>query len=186
MSGDARTDEALFEAHIAGDRASFATLVRRWTPAVRRIVWRGDPDEADELTQEVFLRLHRSAADFRQGALLRPWVITIALNLRRERSRQAARRHRLAPVDDGYELERAPDAERRPEPALAVHAALRALPDAQREVIELHWMGGLPFADVAHVLGASVAAVKVRAHRGYEAMRILLSGGDRSGGSDVR
>jgi RNA polymerase sigma-70 factor (ECF subfamily) len=186
MSGDARTDEALFAAYIAGDRASFATLVRRLTPTVRRIVWRGDPDEADELTQEVFLRLHRSAADFRYGEQVRPWLVTIALNLRRERSRQAARRHRLAPVDHGYELDRAPDAERRPEPALAVHTALRALPDAQREVIELHWIGGLPFSEVSRAIGVSVAAVKVRAHRGYQAMRILLSGGDRSGGSDVR
>jgi DNA-directed RNA polymerase specialized sigma24 family protein len=44
----------------------------------------------------------------------------------------------------------------------------------QREVIELHWFDGLSFAEVGAVVGASVAAVKVRAHRGYVALRRLL------------
>ena len=60
---------------------------------------------------------------------------------------------------------------------LDVEAALGRIPEAQRQVIELHWFAGLPFQDIAEAVGASVGAVKVRAHRGYEAMRALLLGG---------
>ena len=52
--------------------------------------------------------------------------------------------------------------------------ALAALPDHQREVIELHWLGELPFPEVARAVGASLSAVKVRAHRGYKRLRDLL------------
>jgi RNA polymerase sigma-70 factor (ECF subfamily) len=57
-----------------------------------------------------------------------------------------------------------------------VDEALAALPAAQREVIELHWFAGLPFSEVAERVGASLTAVKVRAHRGYERMRAFLQG----------
>ena len=48
------------------------------------------------------------------------------------------------------------------------------LPADQREVIELHWFDGLEFPEVAQVVGASVSAVKVRAHRGYVRLRQAL------------
>jgi RNA polymerase sigma-70 factor (ECF subfamily) len=52
--------------------------------------------------------------------------------------------------------------------------ALQQLPEEQREVILLHWFEDLPFAEVAAIVGASVPAVKVRAHRGYERLRATL------------
>jgi RNA polymerase sigma-70 factor (ECF subfamily) len=58
--------------------------------------------------------------------------------------------------------------------AQAVRFALERLPEAQREVIALHWFGGVPLPEVAEVVGASLSAVKVRAHRGYAAMRQIL------------
>ena len=61
--------------------------------------------------------------------------------------------------------------------------ALVKLTDDQREVIELHWFAGLSFPEVAELVGASVSAVKVRAHRGYETLRRLLEDqGADSGG----
>ena len=59
--------------------------------------------------------------------------------------------------------------------------ALAKLPENQAEVIVLHWFGGLSFPEVAEAVGASLSAVKVRAHRGYERLRGLLGdGGNRS------
>ena len=55
--------------------------------------------------------------------------------------------------------------------AQQVKAVLAELPADQREVIVLHWLEGLPFTEVALVVGASLSAVKVRAHRGYVSIR---------------
>jgi DNA-directed RNA polymerase specialized sigma24 family protein len=68
------------------------------------------------------------------------------------------------------------------------------LPADQREVIELHWFDGLEFPEVAQVVGASVSAVKVRAHRGYVRLRQALGddaplphlGGEAEGGNRER
>jgi len=59
-------------------------------------------------------------------------------------------------------------------PALDARIALAALSPDYREVIELHWFGGLSFPEVAEAVGSTVAAVKVRAHRGYVALRARL------------
>ncbi len=173
-----RTDEELFRAYLAGDAAAFDALFRRYAPRLlrlfRRAVWR--PQDAEELVQETFLRAHRAAADFREGQPLRPWLMTIALNLRREYQRRKARRPE-APLDIDGRRDPAytPRDLERSEAARRVRRALDALPPNQREVIELHWLAELPFPEVARAVGASLSAVKVRAHRGYKRMRDLLA-----------
>jgi RNA polymerase sigma-70 factor (ECF subfamily) len=62
------------------------------------------------------------------------------------------------------------------ERAAKVRAALARLPAQQREVIELHWFEQSPYEEIAAIVGASVAAVRVRAHRGYLRLRELLPG----------
>jgi len=57
-----------------------------------------------------------------------------------------------------------------------VSLLLKELPPAQREVIELHFVKGLSFARVAEVVGASLGAVRVRAHRGYRVLRERFAG----------
>ena len=74
---------------------------------------------------------------------------------------------RTDPQTGAYDPVRAEDARK-------VRVAIEKLPSGQREVIELHWFEGLPFGDVAKIVGASVTAVKVRAHRGYERLRVSL------------
>jgi len=155
-------------------------IVERWTPTLQRLLRRDwvSGTDADELVQEAFLHLHRSAADFRAGERLRPWLVTIALNLRREHVRRRYRRPESPLLLDGRNepsVQQPPVLEQR-DARRRVDEALAALPSAQREVIELHWFAGLPFSEVAERVGASVTAVKVRAHRGYERMRAFLKG----------
>ncbi|MEQ1571152.1 MAG: RNA polymerase sigma factor [Myxococcota bacterium] len=173
------SDEALFAAHLAGDRAAFARLIGRWTPALRATMRRGGvpDDEVDELVQDVFLHLHRSAADFTPGAPLRPWIVTLALNLRRDWQRRPARRVQW--VDAAELTDPAPAAStalERHQDQQRVRRSVSALPPDQRAAVQLHWLGGLPFAEVARVVGGSIGAVRVRAHRGYERLRASLRG----------
>ena len=164
-------------AYVAGDAAAFRVIFARYAPLLLRAMLRElyVREEANDLVQQTFLQLHRARADFDLGQKLKPWVFTIAMNLKREYFRKKKRRP-----------ERSLDADAIPEPAVAALGAARVdarrtlsrvlhdLPADQREVIELHWFDGLDFPEVATVVGASVSAVKVRAHRGYVRLRQAL------------
>jgi len=174
---DVRTDEELMTAYIAGDKAAFRELFTRYTPLLQRAMARDlrSPEEANDLVQQTFLHLHRSRLDFEPGRKLKPWVFTIALNLKREYFRRSKRRHETSLEDDRIaEPFEGPRGQERSDAARETALALSALPAEHREVIELHWFGGLSFPEVAEAVGSTVAAVKVRAHRGYVALRARL------------
>ncbi len=171
------------EAWRQGDQDAFRVLFTRWAPRLLGVVRRQvrSEDDARDIVQQTFLQLHRARHDYRSGTPLRPWLFTICLNLKREYFRRRARKPEAPLTLDG----RSDPVQGAHDPVLAergrqLHAALASLPDTQRDVIELHWFQGLPFGEVAEVVGASVTAVKVRAHRGYERLRGLLSEQERN------
>ena len=171
------SDEELMAAYIAGDKAAFRELFRRYTPLLQRAMARDlrSLEEAHDLVQQTFLHLHRSRLDFEPGRKLKPWIFTIALNLKREYFRRNKRRRETSLEDDrAAEPFEGPRGQERSDAAREIARALRLLPAEHREVIELHWFGGLSFPEVAEAVGSTVPAVKVRAHRGYEALRKLL------------
>jgi RNA polymerase sigma factor (sigma-70 family) len=174
---DSRNDEQLMRAYVGGDSAAFRIIFERYSPLLMRAMLRElyVREEANDLVQQTFLQLHRARADFDSDQKLKPWLFTIAMNLKREYFRRKKRRP-----------ERSFDAETMVEPAVEALGAAQVearrtlarvlvdLPPDQREVIELHWFDGLEFPEVAQVVGASVSAVKVRAHRGYVRLRQAL------------
>jgi RNA polymerase sigma-70 factor (ECF subfamily) len=171
------SDEELMAAYVGGDEQAFAELFRRYAPWMLRLLVRGLPsrEEANDLLQQTFLHVHRARADFDTGRRVRPWVVAIALNVKREHLRRLQRRGEFQ-LDESEHREPAAttgDPERSSE-AARVRRALYRLSDAQREVLELHWFAGLPFSEIADVVGAKHSAVKVRAHRAYRELRRLL------------
>ena len=172
-----RSDEELMAAYIAGDKAAFRELFQRYSPLLQRAMARDlrSAEEANDLVQQTFLHLHRSRLDFEPGRKLKPWIFTIALNLKREYFRRSKRRHETSLEDDRVaEPFEGPRGQERSDASRETARALSALPAEHREVIELHWFGGLSFPEVAEAVGSTVAAVKVRAHRGYFALRARL------------
>ena len=167
------TDEELMDRYLAGDRAAFRELFHRYAPVVLRLVRRNVPtEEAHDLVQLTFLHLHRGRKDFRRGARLRPWLCTIAINVRRQYLRSMRNKETVAPTADvAATLSVSPTSD----VVGKVRAALAELSSDQQEVIVLHWVEGLSFREVSQVVGASLSAVKVRAHRGYEVMRVSLN-----------
>lgn len=168
-------------AYVAGDRAAFQLLFDRYASllyglARRRLL---SDDDARDVVQQTLLQLHRARHDYRPDARFRPWLLTIALNLVREQYRKRGRRKEQGLesaefVADGDAHSRAETDDEQRQRAARVRAALASLPEAQREVIELHWFEESPYEEIARILGASVAAVRVRAHRGYERLRQIL------------
>jgi RNA polymerase sigma factor (sigma-70 family) len=169
------SDEQLMQAYTGGDRRAFEELFSRYAPRITRLLRRdvAPTEDADDLVQQTFLQLHRARRDFRPGASVRPWLYTIAFNLKRQYFRRRGRKPETS-------LEGAPlqDARGRdPEAAIydaQLRAALKTLPEPQREAIVLHWFEGLSYAEVAQIVGAKESAVRVRAHRGYGKLRELL------------
>jgi RNA polymerase sigma factor (sigma-70 family) len=170
-----KSDEELMAAYVAGDSAAFSELFSRYAPMLMRVMRRHmrQMADADELVQQTFLQLHRARNDFQQGRRLRPWLMTIAYNLKREYFRRKKRRPEAS-------LEYEPKADTQPDPLeqqddrARMQAALQALSEGQRDVIVMHWFQDLSFPEVAEILGLSVSAVKVRAHRGYKKLRVVL------------
>ena len=172
------TDEELMAAYVDGDHAAHRALFERLAPPLLAVTLRQLRDEAqaEDVVQRTFLALHRARHDFRPGARLRPWLFTIAMNLVRDTFRKRTRQ-RESPLEVDGRPSVVPVAAPVPDPVeqsqdmALVRAALASLPPDQRRAIELHWFEGLPFGEIAARVGASVSAVKVRAHRGYKKMR---------------
>ena len=167
------TDDELMAAYLAGDTAAFDELFRRYAlPLLRALRRRLPAEDANDVVQQTFLQLHRCRYDYLPGAGIRPWIYTIAFNLQR---RQARRGH----FEDAFIEEETAIGGGVTWPAdgaaiQSVRSAVAQLPREQRRVIALHWFEGLPFDQVATTVGASLSAVKVRAHRGYVALRKMF------------
>ncbi|HET9960418.1 MAG TPA: RNA polymerase sigma factor [Polyangiaceae bacterium] len=178
-----RSDEELMVAHTAGDRDAFAELFRRYAPPLERVLQAQflARSEVEDLIQQTFLQVHRARHDFDPLQSFRPWLFTIAFNLKRELYRKRKRRPEAVLDENAPELATASVHHARSENLNALDRGLSKLPPDQHEVITLHWFGGLSFPEVARAVGATTAAVKVRAHRGYVSLRRVLEdlpGGD--------
>jgi RNA polymerase sigma-70 factor, ECF subfamily len=173
----ADTDESLMVAWRDGDPAAFRSLFARFAPIVEKIVRRRirRDEDVDDLVQQTFLQLHRARRDFRDGHRVRPWLVTIALNVRRGHGRWFLRRREvfLGPDDTPHEAH-LPQTLQQLSNRQELGRALAVLSERDRELIELHWLDGMPFPEVAEVMGMSRSAVKVAAHRSYKKMRAAL------------
>jgi RNA polymerase sigma factor (sigma-70 family) len=171
------TDEELMEAFRGGDAKAFDTLFSRFAAPVRSYLLRmvGNGAQADDLVQATFLSVVRARGRFLRGSRFKPWLYAIATNAARD-ARRRGKSESL--TDDGSLPDEAAEPAVVKDPGLErqVRQALAQLPDAQREAIVLHRFEGLSFAEIAQVVGLTESAVKVRAHRGYQALRGLLQG----------
>jgi len=130
----------------------------------------GDLGEAEEAVQEAFVRAVQHSRTLARADNPEAWVRTVAVNLSRTRWRRRLmgdRLHRDA-AGPATPPELSPD-------HVALVAALRRLPAAQREAIALHHLADLPVEELARAVGAPVGTVKARLSRGRSALAALLS-----------
>lgn len=161
-----------------GDQAAFAAVVAEHQRAIygylrARVLQATD---ADDLTQEVFLRCYEGRARFDTTALVRPWLLGIARNLLREWIRQQRRRKEVAWTELCLELEAAAGDDPATDVALAaLPECLSQLGPSARDAIELHYRAERPLADIAAVQHRSPGAVKLLLHRARQALRECLN-----------
>jgi RNA polymerase sigma-70 factor, ECF subfamily len=177
--------DAAMERYSNGDSAAFAEVYDAIAPRLLGFLINATRDRAvaEDLMQQTFLQIHRARGSFLRGAAVMPWALVIAKRLMID----GARRRRVeqglflrAPADDervmsaptatpaAGELLDARRLERR------IQRRLDSLPETQRTAFRLVKQEGLSLKRAAKVLGTSVAAVKLRTHRAYRALRAAL------------
>jgi RNA polymerase sigma-70 factor (ECF subfamily) len=187
----ARTDVQLMLDVKAGDEASFELLLRKYrTPLVNflcRMV--RDTAVAEDLAQEVFLRVYRAREEYAPSAKFTTWMFRIATNLALNSVRDNRRRQveisMDQPAESGEEEARAmevPDRAPSVEQQLVARSraemilkAIHALPEKQRAAVLLHKYQELDYDEIARVLECSESALKSLLFRAYETLRVELA-----------
>jgi len=170
-------DARLMLAFRDGDRRAFESLFSRYTPRVLTFLTRmvRDRARAEELTQDVFLRVYKAADRYEASARFSTWIFGIAHNLALNDLARAHRRYEQA--DGALEALGAPDpaagADEKLD-ALRTHSrlerALASLPERQRAALLLRSEQGLSYEEIAEALSATVSSVKSLIHRAREAL----------------
>jgi RNA polymerase sigma factor (sigma-70 family) len=171
-------DAQLASLAAAGDDSAFTTIVTRFQPAVFRwaLIFAADPDEAEDITQEVFVRTHRQLDQYRSDGPLDAWLYRITRRAATQLRRTRKRRGRLAlsaaaqPVRDVYTTDPGGRVDR--ERAAAVIRELFAeLPARQREIFDLVDLQGLSPAEVAERTRMKPVSVRANLFKARKAIR---------------
>jgi RNA polymerase sigma-70 factor, ECF subfamily len=171
------------ERYAAGDDSAFGELYDALAPRLHQFLCRQtrDPSRAEDLLQQTLLQIHGARGRFVAGADVFPWAFAIARRLFIDGLRRG--RHEVVadtsggdglydsavndpPVDDQLHAKRV---------AEALARELAKIPETHRVAFELVKTEGLSMREAAAVLGTTVTAVKLRAHRAYVALRAALT-----------
>jgi RNA polymerase sigma-70 factor (ECF subfamily) len=174
--------DAAMERYARGDDAAFGSVYDALAPRLYGYLVRQTRDlaRAEDLVQQTLLHMHRARGSFIPGAQVTPWAFAIARRLMIDGLRRGKREVLRATDDEASEDvaiaadPRADDLVQAQQTARRIQRELARLPEGQRVAFELIKQDGLSLAEAAEVLGTTVAAVKLRAHRAYEALRAVL------------
>jgi len=173
---------SLMRAAQSGDSAAYLRLLHALTPRIRRVIARQrgfvGTEEVEDLVQDVLLSLHSVRATYDPSRPFMPWVLAIVRNRLVDGARRYARSSgREVHIDDADVTfsEAATNLDREgPGDVEALRRAVGALPDGQRQAIELLKLQELSLKEAAAVSGSTVGALKVATHRAMAALRKAL------------
>jgi len=177
---DRAEELALVERCRAGDLAAFETIYRTHSGRLYSVACRvlGNPTDAEDLLQEIFLAAHRKLESFRGDSALGTWLYRLAMNLCLDHLRsRAARSGQLTDsLDEEYGLDDA-GSRRLAERTVAkmdLERALAQLPDGCRTAFVLHDVEGLEHREVGEVLGIAEGTSKSQVHKARMRLRAML------------
>jgi RNA polymerase sigma-70 factor (ECF subfamily) len=161
-----------------GDREGIEELVRRLSPSLLQFFfgWSVMREEAEDLLQECWMRVHAARHTYRPSEPVLPWIFGIARYTRLDgyrRTRRRQRREVLTPnPPESYASEGVSEDPR----SERIDEILKSLPESQREVIVMLKVSGMSLEEVACATSSTVGSIKQKAHRAYDKLRILLEG----------
>jgi RNA polymerase sigma factor (sigma-70 family) len=169
-------DERLAIRCLLGEASAFDELIARWHPAVWRYARRmaGADDVADDLTQDVWLRVVRGLPRLEDPARIRAWIFGIARRVLMDRLRAQYAAPALADIELDT-LETAPQDDDLRERIDEMEAALATLPAVEREVLALFYLDELSLTDIASIAAVPVGTVKSRLFRARHLLRTAMN-----------
>jgi RNA polymerase sigma factor (sigma-70 family) len=178
------TDRSMVQAALANAPSGFERLVRQHQELCWHIIYRmvRHPEDARELCQDTFLRVHQNLRQYRYESTLKTWIGRIAYNVALrylERKRIAVLKPSgdddssalVENIGDGFDLEAA-YAEN--DIASRLHTAIEALPPLQRTVLTLYHLDELPISEIASITGLASGTIKSHLFRSRLRLRELL------------
>ena len=187
----ARSDVQLMLEVKAGDEASFELLLRKYRTPLVNFLYRmvRDQGTAEDLAQEVFLRVYRARLEYAPSAKFTTWMFRIATNLALNALRDG--RHRQQEISMDQQIDNGDEvaspwevADRRPgveheliqrDRAAFIRRAIAQLPEKQRAAVLLHKYQELDYDEIARILECSESALKSLLFRAYESLRVQLA-----------
>lgn len=168
--------ESLMEAYQRGDAGAGDELFVRVSQQLYRFmaVQSGDRRHADDLLQDLWLRVHKARNTYRPGEPVLPWLYAIARFVKVDAYRKRRSERFEAPLEPGFD--RPADASARRTDLPEIEELLKGLPEGQRDVVLMLKVSGLSLEEVAQATASSVGSVKQKAHRAYEKLRLSLRG----------
>lgn len=166
-----------------GDEQAFTALMSMYQERVLRVILHivGNPEDAQDLCQETFVRLYTTFGRFDPSRAFAPWLYRIATNLCLDFLRRRKARPQTLQLDPELDLRDARALGDSPEGALlrkesrqAVMGALQKLPANYRTALVLRYVDDLEYPEIASILGISEANVQMRVSRGRQRLRELL------------
>ncbi|MFQ5742277.1 MAG: RNA polymerase sigma factor [Acidobacteriota bacterium] len=188
-------EKGLVQRARGGDVAAFADLVKRYQRPLWRFLttWVPDPQEREEVVQEVFLAAYRGIRKFRGQARFSTWLLQIAINRARGQRRRLARRPKLVPLRQPGKgedpLDEGPAGwpsgstgnQASPEEVVSRRQVYRRiwelverLPEGWQAVMRLRYLEEMTHPEIAEVLGVPVGTVKAQLHRGRQRLAAWL------------
>lgn len=183
---NARDVELMRKVQATSDHEAFRELIERHQNAVVGTVAKmlGNPSEAEDIAQQVFLRLWKARARYQVKAKFTTYLYTITRNQVFNESRRRSRRKEssLDQRKEDYELELPANPNQQPdneqlnaELRAAIDEAIAALPEKQRLAVVLRRYQNLPYEEIAEVLGLTISAVKSQLFRARGTLRQSLA-----------
>jgi RNA polymerase sigma-70 factor, ECF subfamily len=173
LSEEAREDAALAIGAAAGDGPAFEELVDRYSSRIYAHLYRlvRNREEAEDLTQETFLRVYRNLKKFEPTRSFKSWIYTIATNAGLNALRSRKRRGIPVPLDG---LDAAPSKTAPRELRDELNEAMKGLGEQPGVLVHLHYQEGMSIREAADVVGITEGAAKVALHRARKQLRELL------------
>ena len=174
-------EKELLDEISRGNMAAFSTLMKHYSQGVYTLVVRiiGDECEAEEITQDVFMKVYKQLRNFSGRSTFSTWLYRIAYNAaisHTRRKRQASiplDERRLASIDeDDVERMEADTSERNLE---ALAAAIEQLEPQDKALVTLHYYENRPITECAEIIEQSIGNTKVRLHRIRKKLYILVT-----------
>jgi RNA polymerase sigma factor (sigma-70 family) len=173
-------ESAIIRLAVQGEQAAWEALVHSHQEPVFRLAYLllGDTHQAEDVTQEAFIRAYRYLDRFETGRSLRPWLLKITSNLARNQHRSASRYvaavGRLIRHEPGEGKPTIEDLATFNQESEALWQAVRRLGFADQQIIYLRYFLDLSVVEAADAIGTAPGTIKSRSHRAINHLRVVI------------